>query len=703
MLGSPPTSVKVQEDGVRVDLRSLFDPAVVAVVGASDDPAKWGSILAGRALASARPGRRVVLVNRAGATVRGTPTETSLRAARERMGAPLELVVVCVPAASLVATVAEAVAAGARVVVAITAGLAELRGRGAAVQAEAVAVARAGGALLVGPNCLGVADTTTGLQLAHAHLPAGEVSVLSQSGNVVLDLADLLAARGLGVARFVSLGNQAHLDVATAMRACVDHDGTRAVAVYAESVVDGRAFVEAAQELGRAGKPVVLLSPGRSAAAVRGAASHTGAMTSSRAVVDAACAAGGVRRVDHPVQLADLLEGLLGPRRMAGRRAAVLTDGGGHGAMAADALEAVGLQTPVLSETTRGRLAEVLWDSSTTANPVDLAGAGDRDPRAYAAALLALLAADDVDGVLLTGYFGGYSEQPSGGVRDLELEAAHRIADAVAAQPKPLVVHTIFPRSETATVLRAAGVPVHRDVDRAADVLAGLVVRSLPALPEEVLPAPPVTDASYDGARRLLADAGVRLVPSRTITDRAELGAALEVTGLPVALKALGSLHKSDAGGVLLGLLDAAVAATAYDDLVRRLDPPAVSVEAMADLAGGVELIAGCVRDRVFGPVLVVGLGGVHTEVLADTACALAPVDPDRARALLLSLRGAALLAGVRGRPPVDLAAAAQAVAAVSRVAAAHPELAEVEVNPLLVTPAGAVALDARVVPVAEA
>lgn len=679
------------------DLAALFDPRVVAIVGASADPAKWGHILAGRALGSAGERRRVALVNRAGTDVLGHPTHSSLAAARAAVGEPLELVVVCVPATALLTTVADAVAAGARVVVAITAGLAELGAEGALVEAEAVRIAREGGAVLVGPNCLGVADTTTGLQLAHAWLPPGEVSVLSQSGNVVLDLAALLAERGLGVARFVSLGNQAQLDVPAAMRACLDHDGTRAVAVYAEDVVDGRAFVEAAQALGRAGKPIVLLSPGRSAAAVRSAASHTGAMTSSSQVVDAACAASGVRRVDHPVQLADLLEGLLQPRRLPGRRAAVLTDGGGHGAMAADALEAAGLAVPVLGEETRSRLAEVLWASSTLTNPVDLAGAGDRDPTAYADAAARLLAAPDVEGVLLTGYFGGYSAQ-EGGVGGLELAAARAMAAAVAAQRKPLVVHSIHPGSPSAAVLRAAGVPVHRDVDRAADVLAGLVLRPLPELPVLPAPAPAVSETTYDAARGLFAAAGVRFAAARTITARDQLAAALEHTGLPVVLKALGSLHKSDAGGVVLGLRDAAAAEAAYDDLVARLDPPAVSVEAMADLGAGVEVIAGCVRDRVFGPVLMVGLGGVHAEVLADTACALAPVGPARARELLLSLRGAALLRGARGRPPVDLDALAQAVSAVSHVAAAHPELAELEVNPLLATPDGAVALDARVV-----
>ena len=383
---------------------------------------------------------------------------------------------------------------------------------------------------------------------------------------------------------------------------------------------------------------------------------------------------------------------------MPGRRVAVLTDGGGHGAMAADALGAAGLDAPELGEATRERLRSVLWPGSSVANPVDLAGAGDLDPRSYARALDALLAADDVDGVLLTGYFGGYSTE-AGHLHEAEVAAARAMAAAITAGSTPVVVHTIFPHGPSAQALRAAGIPVHRDVDRCCDVLAGLVARA-PADPVDPAhdAAPPVTDDSYVASRALFAAAGLSFPAALTVHGRDELDDAFAATGFPVVLKALGSLHKSDAGGVVLGLRDAPTALAAYDEMVGRLHPPAVSVEAMADLSDGVEVIAGCVRDRTFGPVLMVGLGGVHAEVLADTACALAPVGPDVARRLLLSLRGAALLRGARGRPPVDLDALAAAVSAVSVVAARHPELAELEVNPLLATPRGALALDARVV-----
>ena len=678
-------------------LDALFSPRTVAIVGASADSGKWGHILAQRALVS-QGDRSVLLVNRHGGDVLGHRTYPSAQAAAAAHERTVDLAVLCVPVGSFVASVTDAVAAGARAIVAITAGLSETGPEGARLEAEGLAIARGAGAVLVGPNCLGIVDTTTGLQLAHAVLPAGDVAVLSQSGNLVLDLAGLLADRGLGVSRFVSLGNQADLGVVDLLHACVGHEGTRAVAVYTENVVDGRAFLDAALALRDAGKPLVILAPGRTEAAVRSAASHTGSLTSSSMVIDAACAAVGAHRVDHPTQMADLLSALRTPRRMPGRRVAILTDGGGHGAVAADALAAVELVTPVLTGPVTTELEAALWAQATVTNPVDLAGAGEQDVASYARGVQVLLASDQVDGVLLTGYFGGYSTEQSN-LTGPELAAAHQVADAVAAQGKPLVVQTIYPESPASQVLRGVGIPVHRDVDRACAVLAGLGEHDAAGLAQPLpVPAPPVTDTSYDAARALFADAGIAFPVAVSVCDATGLEAALDALRFPVVLKATGRLHKSEGGGVVIGLADRDEVRAAYADLVTRLAPPSVSVEAMADLTDGVELIVGSVRDPKFGSVVMVGLGGVFTEVLGDTACAIAPVSVDAARGLLLSLQGAPLLRGARGRAPVDLDALAEVVARVSSLAAAHPELVELELNPVLAAPAGVLALDARVV-----
>ncbi|HEX4356489.1 MAG TPA: acetate--CoA ligase family protein [Pseudonocardia sp.] len=702
------------------DLTALFDPGSVAVLGASNDESKYGNWISVQALRMV--GRRPVhLINRRGGPVLGRPTYRSL----DEAPGPVELVVIAVPAAGFEPAVEDALRAGARAIVGITAGFAELGAAGRAVQDRVAARVRAAGAVLLGPNCLGVADSTTGLTLASNPLPAGTVSLLSQSGNMALELSQVLGGRGLGFARFASLGNQADLTAADLVRACTTHPGTELIALYCEDFGDGRAFVAAAAEATRAGKPVLLLTVGASAAAVRGARSHTGALTSELAVIDAACRAGGVYRVGSPRELADLAAALGGGPLFRGapvRRVVVLTDGGGHGALGSDLAEAAGLAVPEFDAELAAALRTELPPSASAHNPVDLAGAGERDIATFGRVLATALGSPRVDAALVTGYFGGYGEYgPALG--EAEVATARTMAEHMRTHRKPVAVHTLYPASPAAKVLAEHGVPVFHAVEDAVRTLALLGAGGRPEAPGPTAvprtgaaPNSPITEAGYWPARQLLAGAGLPFPPAALITatpttqpttatpathptdpgDRAAEAAAR--IGYPVVLKALGLLHKSDAGGVALGLADEAALRTALADMHGRLGAPGYCVEAMAELSGGVELIVGVRTDPRFGPVAMVGLGGIFTEVLRDVAFALAPVSADTAARLLAGLRAAALLHGVRGRPPVDLAAAALAVSTVTEVAAAHPEIAELEVNPLLATPAGALALDARIV-----
>ncbi|MDP9400836.1 MAG: acetate--CoA ligase family protein, partial [Actinomycetota bacterium] len=361
--------------------------------------------------------------------------------------------------------------------------------------------------------------------------------------------------------------------------------------------------------------------------------------------------------------------------------------------------QARGLELPRLSDPLVARLRASLPPAADCANPIDLAGGGEQDLGSFSRVARLLLASGEVDGVLLTGYFGGYGEYGEGPAREEQREAG-ALGGVADASGRPLLVHTMYPDAPAAGVLRDAGVPVFGAIERAVAVLGRLHAHraqgpsGVPALPPA---APPVPQAGYDAVRDLLAAAGVPFAAARTVATLEEALAAARELGFPVVLKALGLLHKSDAGGVVLGLADPGALARAFADLQERLAPTALSVERQAP-AEGVELLVGTRWDARFGPVALVGLGGVYTEVLRDVAVALAPVEADEARRLLLSLRAAPLLRGARGRAAVDLGAAAEAVAALSRMAAAHPELAELEVNPLRVTPRGALGLDARAV-----
>ncbi len=672
------------------DLRPLFDPASVAVVGASDDPAKWGNWL-GRGALKGEHRRPVYLVNRNGGTVLDRPAYRSIA---ELPAAP-ELVVVSVPPAAFEQAVDDALAAGARALIGITAGLGELGGEGEARQRALVARVREAGAMLLGPNCLGVYDASSELGIASNEFPPGTIGLVSQSGNLALELGILARESGLGFSRFASIGNQADVDLAELVLSFSQHAATEVVAVYAEDFRDGRAFVDAAAATS---KPVVLLTVGASEASARAALSHTGALVSSAAVVAAAARTANIHLVHTPHEMVDLMQALVRARPLRGPRVAVLGDGGGHGAIACDVAVAAGLEVPRLSDELSAVLAGQLPHTAATRNPVDLAGGGEQDFMSYAKVTRALLESDEVDGVLMTGYFGGYS-QYSEEFAGAEVKVARSIVTAVHDTGRPVVGQSMYHGTLTSVALRDGGVPVYPSIEAAVRALAGLRARlEAPGAPR--LPAPrtdPITPG-YFGSRALLAAAGIPFEPAMRVHTAAEAEAAAAELGYPVVVKAVDALHKSDAGGVLIGIADAAALHAALEGLITRLAPAELSVERMAPIHDGVELIVGARHDPRFGPVALIGLGGIHAEVFADVAVDLAPIDAAAAERLIRSLRGAPLLLGSRGRPALDIAAAAGVAARLSHLAAARPDVAEIEINPLLVTPTGAVALDARVI-----
>ncbi len=707
------------------DLRALFDPVSVVVVGASDDERKWGNWLARAASTGPRP---LHLVNPGRDTVLGRP---SYRSVSEVPG-PVGLVAICVPAAQVAAAVDDALAAGAGAVVGISAGFGETGADGRRLERDIARRVRRAGSLLLGPNCLGVFDADSDLRLTSNPLPAGRVAFLSQSGNLALDLAGLLAEHGLGFSRFASLGNQADVDLAELIDACAGHDRTDAVAIYCEQFTDGRRFVAAARELG---KPVVLLSAGSSAAAARVAASHTGSMVTASAVVDAACAEAGVYRVRSLGQLADVLALLAGPARPAGRRLAILTDGGGHAAVAAELADLSGLDVPALSAPLRARVSVHLPGHAGTANPVDVAGAAEQDLHCLARVAGDLLGSGEVDALLMSGYFGGYGEYGPE-IAAAEVAVAEQLGEVVTRTGRPVAVHTMFPSGPTADALRARGIPVFRRAESASVGLGLLAARMPPRAPArgtwpasaqgiglsvsargdglsvsargdglsvsargEALAASAQHAGADDywSARQRLVAAGIPFPAAVLIDGRAALVAAASQLRPPWALKANGLAHKSDAGGVRLNLAGIAELIAAHDDMTSTLAPGGCVLEEMADGAGGVELIVGVTRDPRFGPVVMVGIGGIFTELLSDIQVGLAPVTPKQALALLARLRGAPLLTGARGRPRIGLEAAAEVIGLITEIAAGDRRISAVEINPLLVTAAGALALDARI------
>jgi acetate---CoA ligase (ADP-forming) len=678
-------------------LSAFTDPRSVAVVGASADPAKWGYWLARGALRGAHR-RAVYLVNARGAVIEGTASVPTLRELPE---VP-ELVVLCAPAAGVPAVVEEALDLGVRGFLGITAGIDAAHGR-PGLERELAARIRAAGARIIGPNCLGLYDASHELELAWGSFAPGDLAVVSQSGQLGLELAGLAAHAGLGISRFVSIGNQVDVTAVDVLDALVDHDATKAVVLYLEGFDDGRALLRAMQRLRDAGKPVVVLTVGATEASRAAARSHTGAMTAATDVVAAACRAAGAVLVETPVQAVDLAHLLLGSPLPAGRRVAVVSDSGGQGAIAADALTRDGLSVPPLATGTSEQLAALLPASAGLVNPVDLAGAGEQDLTTYSRVVEILLESGDVDAVVLTGYFGCYGDDTPELV-ERELEVVATLADAVRSHGRPVVVHSMSHDSDAVQSMRANAVPTLHTIDAVARSLARaaeLVEVGASALPEVGTGNPGTPGAAgavpYLEGRELLAGCGLRYLAAEPVRDVEEVRAAATRLTAPYVLKAGWLEHKTEVGGVVLGLPDEDAVVAAFTSMSARLGAGDYVLEEMDPRADTVELIVGGRRDPSFGPLVLVGLGGVQAELYRDVQLALAPVTTEQAQHMLASLRGYPLLAGWRGRPPADVAGAAEAVAAVSRLLAERPDVTECEVNPLRVGADGAIAVDALV------
>jgi acyl-CoA synthetase (NDP forming) len=683
------------------DLAVFRDPASVAVVGASTNPAKWGHWLARGALLGADR-RRVHLVNARGASVLGTPTVPSLA---DLPDTP-ELAAFAVPAAALPTAVDEALAIGVKGLLVITAG----------VSGQVVAgKARAAGARLIGPNCLGIYDADTDLALAWGSFQAGSLAIVSQSGQLGSELSGLAAAAGIGVSRFVSVGDQADVTAHEMLADLADHEATRAVAVYMESFRDGEGFIAALAALRRAGKPVFLLTVGASRAARDAARSHTGALTSSVDVVDAACRAAGALRVDTPAALVDAAQLVVRAPRVRGRRVAIVGDSGGQGALAADIANRAGLDVVALPESVRDTMRRYLPAGAGVTNPVDLAGAGEQDIANYQRLVTVLTASGAVDAVLMTGYFGCYARDiPE--QADQEANVARGMCAASAAAGVPVVVHSMTETSTTITALRAAGSPTYRTVEAAvaaiaaaaaiagiaaAAAIAGIAAAAAIAAPpaRESLPAVAavahIPPRGYYAARRMLTGAGVVFPPARLVYDERDLAAAATQLRAPYVLKAGWLEHKSEHGGVAVGLVDIAAVRAAFAGMRDRLGPGGYVLEEMDTRPHAVGMIVGARRDAAFGPVVMVGAGGVAAELLDDTAVDLADLDRERALAMIRRLRCLALLQGWRGRPAVDIDELADVILAVAGVMRARPGLLDLELNPVRVAPDGVIAVDA--------
>ena len=681
-------------DGGPTNWDRVFRPRAVALLGATgraDNP-------------MARPLRWLVERGYAGAVYPVNPKHTELggRTCYPTLAAvpgPVDLVLALVPAAHAFDAVRDAGTAGAAAVIVFASGFAEIGADGAALQERLVAAGREAGVRVFGPNCQGIVHTPSRLFAtfsAAAERPlhgSSGIAYVGQSGAVGGSVLDLAAERGLDLTAWVSTGNQADVDLTEIGRHLVRDPEIAVLTVYAESLGDGAAYERLAAEAAQAGTALVVLSSGRSVAGRRAAVSHTGAMLGDDTAFRLVSRRHGVVLVDDVDELLAVATTLRGQPRPRGRRVVAVTTSGGAGILAADRCEGQGLVLPELAAETQEKLSRLVPAFGALANPVDVtAQLFNRGERAFGEVCSIVCAdpATDMLIVLITMVTG-----------DAATALAEDIAATMAGSPVPCAVVWLAGLDRTTAAraaLGAAGIPVFSSIAMAARVAATLAPPRQDNLPGLDLPPPPpaLTGPRPAGDGWALLDAvGVPRPRATVARSPGDAAAAAAAIGAPVAMKvvASGLEHKTDAGGVRLGVAPARAAAV-YAELAAAL--PHLDGVLVQELApAGLELLVGARGGREgWPPVLTVGLGGTGTEVHRDVVTALAPVTAAEALAMLRALRSWPLLTGHRGAPPLDVAAAVDAVVRVGRAVAHWPDLDELEINPLIVGTHGAVAVD---------
>jgi acyl-CoA synthetase (NDP forming) len=688
-------------DEARTDaLHSFFAPARIAVIGASADKTKISGRLMNHLRRNGYAGH-LCPVNPNAPDIDGLPCFPSIAA----IGAPIDLAIIVIPAAAVVAALEQCAAAGTRHALIISSGFAEEGGAQDAVQQQIADIAKRTGMRICGPNAEGFHNDIDAVSATFSpavefnperDLPpftARRVGVVAQSGGIGFALFNRGRADGLRFAKVISTGNEADLTAADFFAHMVDDPATDAILMFLESIRDPVLFAEAAARAARAGKPVVAVKVGRSQAGIRAAASHTASMAGWDAAYDALFRKYGIATATDPDEAVAIMAAFVTCPPPRGKRAGIITVSGGAGAWMADTLSVAGLDIPELSPALQKTIAGFIPSYGSARNPIDIT-AQAASQGGVVRCIDLLLNGNEVDVIVVV----------------VSLTSEHRVMidpDALrpllALQSKPVLFFSYTRASDFARrFMGSAGAEIFTGLSLLGSAASALL-RHANFVPSETitvqpiaLDLPPGTLAEH-AAKSVLAAHGIPIAQHRLVRSTDELDQAGHELGFPLAVKIQSAdiPHKTEAGGVRLGIGGPGALHDAYGAVLRnaaRHAPDAridgVLLERM--VAEGVEIIVGIIRDPVFGPVVMLGAGGVTAELFKDVAYSLAPVDAQEATAMLRTLRSFPLLDGFRGEPPADIPALADLVARLSVFAAACQDaVREVELNPVIVHPAG--------------
>ena len=695
-----------------MSLQSFFNPQSVAIVGASRQKGKVGYEILVNMVNSGYEGR-IIPVNRSADTIEGLKCYPDL----EAIGETPELVIVIVPAKFVLDVMEQCVKVGTKAVIIITAGFKEVGAEGKKLEEEVVRVARRGQIRVIGPNCLGVIVTATKLNASFGgDLPAaGSTGYLSQSGALLAAILDMAKANGIGFSSLFSIGNKADVDELDLIEALAKDPNTKVIAGYLESIGDGNAFVRAAEQISHE-KPILLMKSGGTAAGAKAASSHTGSLAGSETAYECMFARAGIIRCESITQQFDFAQAFANQPLPKGPSVAILTNAGGAGIMAADAVERLGLTFANPSQETIDKLAANLPAAANFENPFDVLGDALADRYEYA--LDVILDDPNVDAVLVL-------------LTPQAMTEAGPTAEAIVrkAREKPdKPILACFMGAEKVAdgvkVFREANIPQYESPESAVATIRAMAdyVRWR-ARPERVVKLFPVNRRKVESIierhlRRDLMEIGEAeskeileaygfATPKGSIATTADQAANIaQQLGYPVVLKIWSPdiLHKSDVGGVKVGLKTDQEVKDAFDLMMYRIpkkqpDADILGVLVQEMCASGREVILGMNRDPQFGPMMMFGMGGIMVEVLKDVSFYLAPLTGQEAKQMLMSTKTYQILKGVRGQEGVDIEAIAEGLQRLSQLVTEFPQIKEMDINPYVVSRPGTtpIAVDARI------
>ena len=675
-------------------LLPFFQPQGVVVIGASTSPEKLGYGAARNLIESGYQGAIHFVAQKSGELF-GRTIHTSL----QDVPNPVDLAILIVPTQATPQAIEECARRGIKAAVIVSAGFREVGVEGAALEQQCVEIARAHGVRLLGPNCIGTIDTHLPLDTTFLQPPMpekGGIGFISHSGAFAAAIIDWARGQGFGFSRIVSLGNQADVNETDMLPMLADDDATKVIVMYMESISNGRRYVQTASEVSKQ-KPVIALKVGRFEAGQKAAASHTGALAASDTAFNAAFEKAGVLRAETAEQMFDWARALETCPLPKGNRIGILTNAGGPGVIAADSLEHHNLMLAHLGESTLEALSATLPPAANIHNPVDMLASASSET--YATCLKTLLQDKNVDAVLII--------LPPPPMFKAE-EVARAMIEVIEHFNKPVVVALMGSTlvEEAGNVFRAARVPTYPFPERAASALATLVKRAKGLQSHLILQfaSKPSKAGRLLTPDELMQAYNIPTAPVKLARDENEAIALANELGFPVVMKIASPdiPHKSDVGGVLLNIKDTDALQSGYRHMMKRIEalvpPPRIEgVHIQRQIPNGQEVIVGMARDEQFGALMMFGSGGVEVEGLKDVAFALGTLDQAGAESMMRNTWAGRKLKGFRGIPPVDEEAVKDVLIKLSRLAAEHEEIEEIEINPLRVLAKGAVAVDVRV------